>query len=109
MPRDHLKRVLLGSAIALLAIQVVGLLALAKQSQALPGSNPEHFLSSAIKMIVSQVPAARPPAALGVVAQVVPPQSEFRTVYRVQHEKVKVPQIGLTVSLQQRPPPPVSL
>jgi hypothetical protein len=109
MSRNHLKRVLLGTALVLLVIQMVGLSVLAKENQALPNSNPEHFLSNATKMIVRHLPALLLPALLEVVVQAVPLQPGFRVIYAIWPERVEVPQIGLTILLQHRSPPSASL
>jgi hypothetical protein len=68
MVASQLKRGLVVVAVVLLALQVVGLAALAKQAQSLPSSDPAHFLSNATKMIVSHLSSPLPPALECVLA-----------------------------------------
>jgi hypothetical protein len=102
------KHGLMVTAVVLLALQVVGLAAIAKQTQSLPSSDPEHFLSNATKMIVSHLSSSLPPALECAVAQVVPPQPRPCLIYQIWWENLEVPQIGLAVSLQHRSPPSAS-
>lgn len=105
MRRNDSKRILAKAAIVLLLVAVPGLSTLAKHSEYLPKSNPTHFFSNTTKMNVAHLPVLFFPAPMYPVAKVLPAEPAYRTSPPVSSEKIDLPQIGLTVSLQHRSPP----
>jgi hypothetical protein len=105
MRRNNSKGILAKAAILLLLVAVAGLSTLAKHSQYLPKSNPTHFFSNAAKMDVAHLPVIFLPAPAYPVAKIAPPEPAFRMLLQIFPEKIELPQIGLTVSLQHRSPP----
>lgn len=100
------KRVLSKTSILLLLVGLAGLSALAKHSDYLPKSNPAHYISHAAKMNLEHLSADFAPARVHRVDGLVPPKPERPSVPLVASQKLELPQIGLTVSLQHRSPPP---
>jgi hypothetical protein len=103
--RNDSKEFLAKAAILLLLIAVAGLSTLAKHSQYLPKSNPTHFFSNAAKMNVTHLSVLFLPAPICPVVKITPDEKAFRVLQQIFPEKIELPQIGLTVSLQHRSPP----
>jgi hypothetical protein len=92
----------------LLLFTVPGLSTLAKDSWYLPASNPVHYLNIANKMHMPHCPVIVHQALLQTVAKIIPLQPVARST-RVDEPDAPKSSIGLTLSLQHRSPPPVSL
>lgn len=99
------KRVLSKASILLLLVALAGLSVLAKHSDYLPKSNPTHYTSQAAKMNLAHLPADFAPAPVHRVDGLMPPKPERPGLPLIASEKLELPQIGLTVSLQHRSPP----
>ena len=103
--RIGLKRLLVRAAVLLLLFAVAGLSTVAKNSRFLPKSYHARYLSKASKMdVVSPITCDRP--SLKPAAEFVPPKPTFHVTQWIQPETTPLRQIGLTVSLQHRSPPP---
>ncbi|PYU29278.1 MAG: hypothetical protein DMG32_00470 [Acidobacteria bacterium] len=94
--------------LALLLFAVPTLATLAKNSWYLPSSNPGHYLNIASKMQLRHCPIILEKAPLQPIAKLVPPQPVARSTREPDSEPPK-PSIGVTVSLQHRSPPSLSL
>lgn len=100
------KRILPKAAILLLlAVALVGLSALARHCDYLPQSNPIHRTSHVIKMNVVHLSIDFVTAQPHRVDSLIPPKPERARLRVVSPERLELPQIGLTVSLQHRSPP----
>ena len=100
------KRILPKAAILLLlAIALVGLSALAKHCDYLPQSNPIHRTSHVVKMNVVHLSIDFVIAQPHRVDGLIPPKPERPRLPVASPERLELPQIGLTVSLQHRSPP----
>jgi len=92
----------------LLLFTVPTLSTLAKDSWYLPTSNPVHYLNIASKMQVPHCPVVLHKTVLQTVAKFIPLQPIARANRDHDSEPPK-PSIGVTLSLQHRSPPSVSL
>ena len=101
----YFRRMLARTPVLLLLVALAGLAALAKHSEYLPKSNPTHYFSNAAKMRVAHLPVIFVSIPKFPVARVIPPQPEPYFLPLVEPQKLDLPQIGLTVSLQHRSPP----
>jgi hypothetical protein len=97
-----------GALLALLLFAVPALSTLAKNSWYLPQSNPVHYLNIASKMQVPHVPVVLEKAPLRPIAKLIPASEVIRTTHEPDLEPPK-PSIGVTVTLQHRSPPSLSL
>jgi hypothetical protein len=90
----------------LLILSVPVLSTLAKDSAYLPQSNHAHFINIAAKMKAVDAPVAvnEPPAALPLVALVLP-EPQVPTTRQDQLESPPVLKVSLKVCLQHRSPP----
>ena len=92
------------TATLLLIVAVVGLLVTATHGRYQPESDPVHFLYTAAKMKVAPPPVCLPPPAC-VFPNVLSPQPNLWTAFRIKSEKFEFRQVGLSVALQHRSPP----
>jgi hypothetical protein len=97
-----------GALFALLLFAVPTLSTLAKNSWYLPQSNPGHFLNIASKMQVPHLPVVLKKAPLRPVAKLIPSPELIPSTREPDPEPPK-PSMGVTVSLQPRSPPSLSL
>jgi hypothetical protein len=97
-----------GALLALLLFAVPTLATLAKNSWYLPQSNPGHYLNIASKMQVPHCLLILEKTPLRAIAKLVPAPEVIRGTPERDSEPPK-PSIGLTVSLQHRSPPYLSL
>jgi hypothetical protein len=97
-----------GALLALLLFAVPTLSTLAKDSWYLPQSNPGHYLNIASKMQVPHCPIVFEKAPLEVIAKLERPQPLVQRVPEANPELPK-PCISVTVSVQHRSPPLLSL
>ncbi len=105
MRRDDSRAILRKSAILLLVFTIAGLPALAKYDQALPKSNPAHYLAYAIRVDVAHQSILPAPAPVCSMAKVAPDQREFQTI-RVEESGARdLRRNTLVGSLQHRAPP----
>jgi hypothetical protein len=108
----HLRRCLgpfvKGALLALLLFAVPTFATLAKNSWYLPQSNPVHYLNIASKMQVPHVPVVLEKAPLQPIAMLIPAPEVIRVACESDPEPPR-PSIGVTVSLQHRSPPSLSL
>jgi hypothetical protein len=92
----------------LLLLAVPTLSTLAKDSWYLPSSNPVHFLNIASKMQLRHIAVVLDKTTLQTSAKLVPAPREMRRSPEPKSEP-PAPAIGVTVSLQHRSPPFLSL
>jgi hypothetical protein len=97
-----------GALLALLLFAVPTLSTLAKTSWYLPQSNPGHYLNIASKMQVRHCAVILEKAPLHTTAKLPIPRPVARSDREADWEPPK-PSIGVTVSLQHRSPPSLSL
>jgi hypothetical protein len=97
-----------GALLALLLFAVPTLATLAKNSWYLPQSNPGHYLNTASKMQVRHCPVILEKTPLQATTKLPMPQPIARSTREADSEPPK-PSIGVTVSLQHRSPPFLSL
>jgi hypothetical protein len=97
-----------GALLALLLCAVPALATLAKNSWYLPQSNPGHYLNIASKMQVRHCPVLLEKTPLQATAKLPTPQPIAPSAREADSEPPK-PSIGVTVSLQHRSPPFLSL
>jgi hypothetical protein len=97
-----------GALLALLLFAVPTLSTLAKTSWYLPQSNPGHYLNIASKMQVRHCAVILEKAPLHTTAKLPIPRPVARSAREADWEPPK-PSIGVTVSLQYRSPPSLSL
>jgi hypothetical protein len=97
-----------GALLALLLFAVPTLSTLAKTSWYLPQSNPGHYLNIASKMQVRHCAVILEKAPLHTTAKLPIPRPVARSAREADSEPPK-PSIGVTVSLQYRSPPFLSL
>jgi hypothetical protein len=102
---DHYRRILTLAAIALLILAVAGLSVTASHARYLSKSDPAHIITSIAKMNVAPPVTFAPPPAYTLV-KIPPVQTHFWTVPLDECDGLELRQIGLTVSLQHRSPPP---
>src|SRR5579864_7595747 len=105
MRRHDSRHLLTKAAIFLLLVSVAGLSILARHSQYLPESSPIHFFSSSTKVDVDHLPVLFFPATY-LVATLVPDEASGQEPPRTAFQNIGLPQIGVTLSLQHRSPPP---
>ena len=103
-PNDS-RRLLAKAAILVLLVAIVGLSALAKQNQFLAKNNPAHFLVKSAKMNVTHLPVLFLPPTIYSFTALLPPAPPYPRSPLQLSEKIDLPQIGLTLSLQHRSPP----
>lgn len=97
-----------GALLALLLFAVPTLATLAKNSWYLPQSNPGHYLNIASKMQVRHCSIVFEKAPLQPAAKLEPPQPLVQSIPNIDSELPK-PSIAVTVSVQHRSPPYLSL
>lgn len=106
--RSRLAPFVRGALLVLLLLAVPSLATLAKNSWYLPQSNPVHYLNIASKMRVPQVALVLNKAPLQSIAMLIPAPEVIRSTHEPEPEPPK-PSIGVTVALQHRSPPFLSL
>ena len=106
--RKWLAPLVKGALLALLLCAVPALATLAKNSWYLPQSNPGHYLNIASKMQVRHCPVILEKTPLQATAKLPMPQPIAPSTREADSEPPK-PSIGVTVSLQHRSPPFLSL
>jgi hypothetical protein len=97
-----------GALFALLLFAIPTLATLAKDSWYLPQSNLGHYLNIASKMQVPHLPVVLKRAPLRPVAKLIPSPELIQSTGEPDAEPPK-PSIGVTVALQHRSPPFLSL
>jgi hypothetical protein len=105
MRQNAYQRFLRRTAILLLLVSVAGLATTARYSSYLPESSPIHFIAGISKMDVDHLPVLFAPVRVNATAIIAPPEQTFQCWPESTSQKIELPQIGLTLSLQHRSPP----